>query len=89
MTDRTEPQNKVDRINDKLDEFASKASGPDVAYGSTPGYAEDLSEDELKKTAAAEGVTLRRLSDGSHEAIDESAATPPSGSEDSERPTES
>ncbi|WP_166825965.1 hypothetical protein [Brevibacterium limosum] len=88
MTDRKDPQDKIDRINDKLDEFAAKASGPDVAYGSTPGYAEDPSEEELKKAAEAEGVTLHRRPDGSHEAIDESAATPLGGSEDSETSTE-
>jgi hypothetical protein len=78
MTDQNDPQKRIDRINDKLDEVASKASGPDVAYGATPGYADDVSEEELKKAAEAEGVTLRRRPDGSHEAIDESAATPPS-----------
>ena len=84
MTDQNDPQKKIDRINDKLDEVASKASGPDVAYGATPGYADDVSE--------AERVTLRRRPDGSHEAIDESAATPPSdtaSAEDSETSTES
>lgn len=92
MTDQNDPQKKIDRINDKLDEVASKASGPDVAYGATPGYADDVSDEELKKAAEAEGVTLRRRPDGSHEAIDESAATPPSdtaSAEDSETSTES
>ena len=78
MTDQNDPQKRIDRINDKLDEVASKASGPDVAYGATPGYADDVSEEELKKAAEAEGV-LSDAADGSHEAIDESAATPPSG----------
>ncbi|MGC2940246.1 MULTISPECIES: hypothetical protein [unclassified Brevibacterium] len=89
MTDRKDPQHKIDKINDKLDEFASKASGPDVSYGSTPGYAEDPSEDELKNAAEAEGVTLHRRPDGSHEAIDESAATPAADSEDSGSSAES
>lgn len=82
MSDRKDPQNakdpqkqnKIDRIHDKLDEFGSKVSGPNAAYGSTPGYDEKPSDDELKKTADAEGVTLRRHADGSHEAIDDSAA---------------
>ncbi|UVI37351.1 hypothetical protein [Brevibacterium spongiae] len=82
---KKDPQNKIDRVHEKLDEFASKASGPDVAYGSTPGYDEKPTEDELKKAAEAEGVTLHRRPDGSHEAIDESAATPTSDAEDSER----
>ncbi|WP_432791316.1 hypothetical protein QYM46_06780 [Brevibacterium sp. K11IcPPYGO002] len=89
MTDQTDSQKKVDKINDTLDELGARASGPDVAYGATPGYAEDVSEEDLEKLAEAEGVTLRRLPDGSHEAIDESAVTPSSDTSNAEDSTTS
>ncbi|HJF77675.1 MAG TPA: hypothetical protein K8V63_13030 [Brevibacterium linens] len=80
---QTDPQTKIDKINDKLDEFASKASGPDVAYGATPGFVEEISEEELQQAAHEDGVTLYRNADGSHEAIDESAVPQKSDSEES------
>lgn len=72
MNERPDPRSRIEKINDKLDEFASKASGPDVAYGSSPRTAGESSDDELEKIAEQEGVTLYRHTDGSHEAIDES-----------------
>lgn len=63
---------KPEKINSKLDEVASKASGPDVSYGSTPGYVEHNVEASAQAAADGEGVTLYRNPDGSHEAIDES-----------------
>src|SRR5699024_9913599 len=33
-----EVRKKAQEVNERLDEFASRASGPDVSYGSTPGY---------------------------------------------------
>lgn len=72
MDDNSRSEKKSETLNDKLDEFASKASGPNVSYGSTPGYVEDISEEDAQKAAAEEGATLYRNPDGSHEAIDES-----------------
>jgi hypothetical protein len=73
-TGESDQRSKAEKINDKLDEFASKASGPDVAYGSSPRSDRASSDDELKRTADQEGVSLYRHADGSHEAIDESEA---------------
>ncbi|WP_210603735.1 hypothetical protein [Brevibacterium oceani] len=63
---------KAQQVNERLDEFASKASGPDVAYGATPGYVLDDPEGKAQAAADGEGVTLYRNADGSHEAVDES-----------------
>lgn len=63
---------KAQQVNERLDEFASKASGPDVAYGATPGYVLDDPEGKAQAAADGEGVTLYRNADGSHTAVDES-----------------
>lgn len=83
MGDNSHPKDKSEQLNDKLDEFASKASGPDVSYGSTPGYVEEISDDDVQEAAAALGATLYRNPDGSHEAVDESKA--PSETDKSEK----
>ncbi|GAA1873509.1 hypothetical protein [Brevibacterium marinum] len=88
MTDEHERPSKQDqrkaseKINDKLDEVASKASGPDVSYGSTPGYVEADVEEDAQEAADHEGVKLYRNPDGSHEAVDESKMAPEIGSDD-------
>lgn len=45
---QTDPQTKIDKINDKLDEFASKASGPDVTMAPRP----DSSKRSPKKNSS-------------------------------------
>lgn len=82
MNDDQKRQKQTDKINSKLDEVAAKASGPDVSYGSTPGYVQENVEDHAQAAAEHEGVTLYRNPDGSHEAVDESKAPPESDSED-------
>ena len=82
MNDDQNLQNKAEEINSKLDEAASRASGPDVSYGSTPGYVQDNVEEDAQAAAEDEGVTLYRHPDGSHEAIDESKMAPDSGSDE-------
>jgi hypothetical protein len=72
MTRTNDFRDKVQKVNERLDEFASKASGPDVAYGSTPGHVLEDPEQKAKDAADGEGVTLYRNADGSHEAMDES-----------------
>lgn len=87
MTDDHDRQNEQDqrkafeKINDKLDEVASKASGPDVSYGSTPGYVEGDVEEDAQAAADHEGVKLYRNPDGSHEAVDESKMAPETSSD--------
>ena len=83
MTDDQDQRKKIEKINDKLDEVASKASGPDVSYGSTPGYVQEHVEEEAQTAADGEGVKLYRNPDGSHEAIDESKIDPEADSHDS------
>lgn len=75
-----EVRKKAQEVNERLDEFASRASGPDFSYGSTPGYSDADPEQEAQEAAEAEGVTLYRNTDGSHEAVDESKL--PESSED-------
>lgn len=75
-------QTKADEINSRLDEAASRASGPDVSYGSTPGYVQDNVEEDAQAAAEGEGVKLYRNPDGSHEAVDESKVDPEAGSND-------
>jgi hypothetical protein len=75
-----EVRKKAQEVNERLDEFASRASGPDVSYGSTPGYSDVDPEQDAQEAAEAEGVTLYRNTDGSHEAVDESKL--PESSED-------
>lgn len=77
MIDDADRQKRAAKINSKLDEVASKASGPDVAYGSTPGYVQEHVEDDAQAAADDEGVKLYRNADGSHEAVDESKMAPP------------
>lgn len=84
-----EVRKKAQEVNERLDEFASRASGPDVSYGATPGYSDADPEQEAQEAAEAEGVTLYRNTDGSHEAVDESRlaetvdeSTPSESSED-------
>ncbi|AZL08933.1 hypothetical protein CXR26_06575 [Brevibacterium aurantiacum] len=81
MNDDQNLQTKADEINSRLDEAASKASGPDVSYGSTPGYVQDNVEEDAQAAAEDEGVTLYRHPDGSHEAVDETKMTPESDSD--------
>ena len=76
MSDDAHQQKKSEQINSKLDEVAAKASGPDVSYGSTPGYVQVNVESDAQAAADHEGVTLYRNADGSHEAVDESKMAP-------------
>lgn len=82
MNDDQDQQSQSDKINSKLDEVAAKASGPDVSYGSTPGYVQENVEDHARAAAEHEGATLYRNPDGSHEAIDESKTAPEADSDD-------
>lgn len=84
MNDDADRQTRAERINEKLDEAASKASGPDVSYGSTPGYVQENVEERAQAAAEHEGVKLYRNPDGSHEAVDESKATLRTDSPDSD-----
>ncbi|TSI18561.1 hypothetical protein [Brevibacterium aurantiacum] len=83
MNNDQDQQNKIEKINEKLEEVASKAVGPNVSYGSTPGYVEENREDEAQAAAEQEGVKLYRNPDGSHEAVDESKIDPEADSHDS------
>lgn len=76
MSDDAHQQKKSEKINSKLDEVASKASGPDVSYGSTPGYVQEHVEEDAQAAADHEGVKLYRNPDGTHEAVDESKMAP-------------
>lgn len=82
MNNDQDQPNKAEKINEKLDEVASKASGPDVSYGSTPGYAQENVEDDAQAAAEGEGVKLYRNPDGSHEAVDESKTAADADSDD-------
>lgn len=82
MSDDADRQKRAAKINSKLDEVASKASGPDAAYGSTPGYVQENTEDDAQVVADKEGVELYRNPDGSHEAVDESKMSPESDTDD-------
>lgn len=72
MVRMNEIREKAQKVNERLDEVASKASGPDVAYGAIPGYVLEHPEQEAQAAAENERVTLYRNPDGSHEAVDES-----------------
>ncbi len=76
-----ELRDKAQKVNERLDEFAAKASGPDVAYGATPGYTAEDTEADAREAADSEGVTLYRNADGTHEAVDESNLPDPDEAE--------
>lgn len=82
MNNDQDQQNKTEKINEKLDEVGSKAVGPNVSYGSTPGYAEEHHEEEAQAAAEGEGVKLYRNPDGSHQAVDESKTAQATDSND-------
>lgn len=82
MNNDHDEQNKTEKINEKLEEVGSKAVGPNVSYGATPGYVEEHGEEDAQAAAEGEGVKLYRNPDGSHEAVDESKVDPEAGSND-------
>ncbi|MCF2585843.1 hypothetical protein [Brevibacterium sp. UCMA 11752] len=73
--DESGAENKARDVAAKLDEATEPLGGTsEMDSHAKVGYTEDNVEDRAQDAAEGEGVTLYRNPDGSHTAIDESAA---------------
>lgn len=73
--DESGAENKARNVAAKLDEATEPLGGTsEMDSQAKVGYTEDNVEDRAQDAAEGEGVTLYRNADGSHTAVDESAA---------------